>query len=86
MAFKRSEKSIRQNELTEKYLKNSVRNETTKIDIESLKASSDNKNVTLYDHFSQFESQDLAYELENGKLSFKEKRVIKKILNERKKA
>lgn len=84
MGFKRSQKSIMQREFTEKYLKNSVKNETTKIDIDALKVMNENS-LSLYDHFSRFESQDLAYELENGKLTFKEKRVIKKILNERKK-
>lgn len=83
MIFKRSQKSAKQKEYTEKYLKNSLKNETTKINIDALHGQNDESSF-LYNHLSKLSTQDLIYKLENEKLSSNEKKIVKRILNERK--
>ncbi len=82
MKFKRSSKSAKQKELTSKFLKDSVRNETTKINVDILNANGDSVDF-LYKRYSKLDSKALKYKLENEKISSNEKKVIKKILNER---
>lgn len=81
MKFKRSAKSIKQKELTEKYLSNSFRNETTKIDVSALNKKNDKND--LYNRLSQLHTNDLQYKLENERISLAEKRIIKRIISER---
>lgn len=81
--FKRSEKSAKQKELTQKYLKDSFKNETTKINIDALNNSNTDIEF-LYDRFQTLDSTALKYKLVNEKLTNDEKKVIKRILDERK--
>lgn len=83
MKFKRNPKSLKQKEFTEKYLKGSVKNETIKIDVDSLDASNDEIKY-LYERLSKLPTQDLIYKIENEKLTSNEKKILKRILNERK--
>lgn len=82
MKFKRSFKSARQRDLTEKYLKNNIKNETTKIDLEKVK-NNDSELEMVYHQFSKFRTHELIYKIKNEELSSIEKKVIKQILNER---
>lgn len=85
MALKKKNKNISklQKEYTEKYLKNSVQDETAKIDLKQFNIDK-NENDLLYDKFINLSTKDLEYHLHSGTLSKKEEDVIKKILDERK--
>lgn len=85
MALKKKNKNISklQKEYTEKYLKNSVQDETAKIDLNQFNMDK-NENDLLYDKYINLSTKDLEYHLHSGTLSKKEETVVKKILNERK--
>lgn len=85
MALKKKNKNISklQKEYTDKYLKNSVQDETAKIDLKRFNMDKNEEDL-LYDKFLQLSTRDLEYHLHSGSLSKKEETVIKKILNERK--
>lgn len=85
MALKKKNKNISklQKEYTEKYLKNSVQDETAKIDLNQFNMDK-NENDLLYDKYINLSTKDLQYHLKSGTLSKKEETVVKKILNERK--
>lgn len=85
MALKNKNKNINklQKEYTEKYLKNSVQDETAKIDLNKFNMDK-NENDLLYDKYINLSTKDLEYHLHSGTLSKKEEAIVKKILNERK--
>lgn len=83
MKFKKSEKSIKQKELTEKYLNKSFRNETTRINVNNLNNLGDEL-AFLYTVLNKLETKALVYKIENEKVTPNEKKVIEMILDERK--
>lgn len=83
MIFKKNKKSLKQRELTQKYLKDSVKNETTKINVDALHSTNGELDF-LYERLSKLDNKSLVYKLENEKVTPSEKRVILKILDERK--
>lgn len=81
MKIKKNIKSLLQRNLTEKYLKNSFTNETTKIDIDLVEETG--YESSLYFQLKKFSTNELMYKLCHSNPNSNEKKIIKRIINER---